>query len=51
MGWPKSSFRFFRNIGGKIPNKLFGQPNTLKLGKRWLSTLRHPLPAVHATSQ
>ena len=30
MGWPKNSFDFFRNISWKSPNKLFGQPNSLK---------------------
>lgn len=27
LGWPKSSFKFFRNILWKNPNELFGQPN------------------------
>ena len=28
MGWPKSSFGFFRNILLKNPNELLGQPNS-----------------------
>ena len=27
LGWPKSSFGFFRNILWKNPIELFGQPN------------------------
>ena len=27
LGWPKSSFGFFRTIVWKNPNELFGQPN------------------------
>ena len=28
LGWPKSAFGFFHNIGRETPNGLFGQPNT-----------------------
>lgn len=28
LGWPKSAFGFFHNIGWETPNGLFGQPST-----------------------
>ena len=37
LGWPKSSFGFFHNIGQKDPNEVFGQPRNFDLRMTRLS--------------